>query len=141
MQSIEIYLVSDSSLIDFVRYDGVPRLELLTRSIAETLRLWNVAITTFGRVTDADDLVSADGKQDALVPKGSRFTFWFYGHHHCAATWGGEPHRFDPTRQFEPAELQLHFGACRRRTAEMTPNQEGSVGKASTRRVCGYRPN
>lgn len=90
-------------------FHDLPRFELLTRCIAETLRLWNVASVVFPRVTSFDDeLAGTSGCEDPVpVAEGTKFTFWFYGHHHSKDLWGDDVYDFNPDREWEPRELQL----------------------------------
>jgi len=107
-------------------YGDLPRFELLTRCIMETLRLWNVAAVVFSRVTGFDDVVKGANGEDVRVPAGTKFTFWYYAQHHSALFWGEDPMRFNPDREWSPRELQQ--AACRKdgqpRGTAMTPCTE-----------------
>ena len=62
--------------------NDLPRFELLTRCIAETLRLWNVASVVFPRVVSFNDEFAGTGGVEEPVPiaAGTKFTFWFCKH-------------------------------------------------------------
>lgn len=90
-----------------LEYSDLPRFELLTKCICETLRMWNVAGIVFPRVTSFDDqLLSSDGKKMIDIPKGTKFTFWYYGQHHSEELWGKDAMTWNPDREWHPHELQ-----------------------------------
>jgi cytochrome P450 len=91
-----------------LHYSHLHQFDFLSRCIAETLRLWNVAMTTFGRVTTHKDTVSSELRRGShvVIPEGTAFTFWYFGHHHSSALWGDDALTFNPTRTFDPHELQ-----------------------------------
>jgi len=95
-------------------FEDLPRFTFLTKCIAETLRLWNVAMITFGRVTSYADEVSCDAGTNlrctVSIPAGTPFTFWFFGHHHSPATWGSDAAQFNPERTFDPHEVMCGRG-------------------------------
>ena len=91
---------------DVLTYSDLPRFELLTKCIAETLRMWNVAGIVFPRVTSYDDqLIGMDNKTMVDIPKGTKFTFWYYGQHHSKALWGEDVMDWNPDREWHPREL------------------------------------
>jgi len=69
-------------------FADLPRFELLTKCIAETLRLWNVAPLVFPRVTSTADEVQGVGDAKVQIPAGTKFTFWFYGTYYSLG-WAG----------------------------------------------------
>lgn len=80
-----------------LKYDDLPRFELLTKCICETLRMWNVAGIVFPRITSFDDYLIGcnenenkmeESPKKVLIPKGTKFTFWYYGQHHSKELWG-----------------------------------------------------
>jgi len=87
-----------------IKYTDLPKFEYLTKCITETLRLWNVAMYVFGRVTTSDDYVSNPKGEKVLIPSGTPFNFWFYGHHHSKSLWE-DPFVFNPDREFKKQEL------------------------------------
>jgi cytochrome P450 len=88
-------------------YSDLPRFELLTKCICETLRMWNVAGIVFPRVTSFEDkILSSDGTTMVNIPKGTKFTFWYYGQHHSQELWGSDAMTWNPDREWRPHELQ-----------------------------------
>ena len=91
-------------------YVDLQKFEFVGRCITETLRLWNVAMITFGRRTTVEDEAIGTNGQHAKIPPGTRFNFWFYGHHHSSEFWGNDAYEFNPHREFHQHEMQK--GAC-----------------------------
>jgi len=87
-------------------YSDLPRFDLLTRCIAETLRLWNVAPIVFSRVTNFDDTVTGEDGERVNLPEGTKCTFYYYAHHHSTSLWGDDVMTFNPDREWHPLELQ-----------------------------------
>ena len=63
-----------------LKFEDLPRFKLLTKCIAETLRLWNVANVVFPRVTSFADKVTGieqhqEHESEVDLPAGTKFTF------------------------------------------------------------------
>ena len=93
-----------------LRYADLEKLDFLGRCITETLRLWNAAMMTFGRRTLSEEVVYGRDGKEVMIPAGTRFNFWFYGHHHSSTLWGDDSYVFNPHREFHEHEMQK--GAC-----------------------------
>ena len=106
-----------------LEYSDLPRFELLTKCICETLRMWNVAAIVFPRVTSFEDQLigslggeegEGEGKEEGegdnrptvTIPKGTKFSFWYYGQHHSTELWGEDAMEWNPDRDWHPYELQ-----------------------------------
>ena len=62
-----------------IAFSDIPRFKYVTKCICETLRMWNVAATVFPRVTTFDDTIVGKDGSDVELPKGTKFSFWYYG--------------------------------------------------------------
>ena len=89
-----------------LQFSDIPRFEFVTKCICETLRLWNVATSVFPRVTSFDDVIIGKNGEDIDIPKGTKFTFWYYGQHHSEELWGDDVMKYNPDREWQPEELQ-----------------------------------
>merc|ERR1719221_121298 len=116
-------------------YDDLPRYELLTRCIMETLRLWNVAPVVFPRDTLTDDRFKGSGGEDVQLPAGTKFTFWYYGHHHSGSLWGPDAMEWNPDRTWQHPELQ-RGGADGSKPSARTPCSERFHPFSVPRRDC-----
>ena len=68
--------------------------------------MWNVATSVFPRVTSFDDVIIGKNGEDVDIPKGTKFTFWYYGQHHSEELWGDDVMKYNPDREWQPEELQ-----------------------------------
>mmetsp|Transcript_20027 Transcript_20027/g.25585 ORF Transcript_20027/g.25585 Transcript_20027/m.25585 type:complete len:514 (-) Transcript_20027:498-2039(-) len=89
-----------------IQYDDLSKFVFLRRCITESLRLWNVAMIVFSRVSSAPERVTGLNNQQVEIPKGTRFNFWYYGQHHSRDLWGEDALIFNPDREFKNHELQ-----------------------------------
>eukprot|EP00944_MAST-04C_sp_MAST-4C-sp1_P005878 g5878.t1 len=89
-----------------IEFSDIPRFTFVTKCICETLRMWNVASTVFPRVTTFDDTIVGRDGSDVKLPKGTKFSFWYYGQHHSQTLWGKDAMKYNPDRKWQPEELQ-----------------------------------
>jgi len=113
-------------------YQDLGQLRFLDRCITETLRLWPaVANGTFRQLQFADTVTGEHG-QEVMLPQGTFINIVNWSRHRNPAVWGDDADRFNPHRDFRPAEIARVGGPL----AAVSPESERFSPFAHAPRSC-----